>query len=140
MERILATHVGSLIRPPELLELLGAKERGEPYDEAKLDAATKAAVDENVRKQAEVGIDVVCDGEMGKASWITYLYERVSGLETRPVPEGAEHRCLRAATVRASPAPTPSSTPSSSTRSARAAVRTSRAGRRKPRCGSAPAR
>ncbi len=86
MDRILATHVGSLIRPPELLELLGPKERGEPYDEAALEAATKAAVDDNVAHQAEVGIDVISDGEMGKASWITYLYERVSGLETRMVP------------------------------------------------------
>jgi 5-methyltetrahydropteroyltriglutamate--homocysteine methyltransferase len=85
LDRILSTHVGSLIRPPELLELLGPKERGEPYDEAALQAATKAAVDENVRKQAEVGIDVVSDGEMGKASWITYLYERTTGLETRMV-------------------------------------------------------
>jgi 5-methyltetrahydropteroyltriglutamate--homocysteine methyltransferase len=82
---ILATHVGSLIRPKELHGFLAAQERGEPYDEAAFEAALKNAVADVVRKQAEVGIDVVSDGEFGKATWITYLYERISGLETRPL-------------------------------------------------------
>lgn len=83
---ILATHVGSLIRPPELLQYNAAKERGEAYDEAAYEQALAKATVDVVRKQAEVGIDVVSDGEFGKASWITYLYERVSGLELRMVP------------------------------------------------------
>ena len=85
MDRILATHTGSLIRPPELLAFLAAKERGQPYDEEAYQTTLRAAVDDVVDKQADTGIDVVDDGEMGKASWITYLYERVSGLEVRPV-------------------------------------------------------
>jgi 5-methyltetrahydropteroyltriglutamate--homocysteine methyltransferase len=85
MDRILATHTGSLIRPPELLEFLAAKERGQDIDEAAYQSTLKAAVADVVRRQVEVGIDVPDDGEMGKASWITYLYERVSGLEVRPV-------------------------------------------------------
>jgi 5-methyltetrahydropteroyltriglutamate--homocysteine methyltransferase len=85
MERILTTHVGSLIRPPELLDVLGKIERGEPYDEAQHEGLLRKAVDDVVRKQAEVGIDVVDDGEMGKSSWITYLYERTSGIEPRMV-------------------------------------------------------
>jgi 5-methyltetrahydropteroyltriglutamate--homocysteine methyltransferase len=85
MDRILATHTGSLIRPPELLAFLAAKERGQEIDEDAYRRALRDAVAEVVRHQVEVGIDVPDDGEMGKASWITYLYERVSGLEVRPV-------------------------------------------------------
>jgi 5-methyltetrahydropteroyltriglutamate--homocysteine methyltransferase len=90
MNRILATHAGSLIRPPELLELLTPKERGEPYDEAAHAQTLRSAVAQTVSRQVEAGIDVVSDGEMGKASWITYLYERMTGLEPRMVSmEGA---------------------------------------------------
>lgn len=90
MERILATHTGSLIRPPELLTFLAAKARGESIDEDAYAKTLKAAVADTVRRQVEAGIDVPNDGEMGKSSWITYLYERVSGLEPRMVPlEGA---------------------------------------------------
>jgi 5-methyltetrahydropteroyltriglutamate--homocysteine methyltransferase len=90
VDRILATHTGSLIRPPELLAFLAARERGRSFDEAEYADCLRQAVSEVVRRQVEAGIDVVDDGEMGKASWITYLYERVSGLELRPVElEGA---------------------------------------------------
>jgi 5-methyltetrahydropteroyltriglutamate--homocysteine methyltransferase len=85
MDRILATHTGSLIRPPDLLDLLAAKERGQAVDEDAYQSTLKKAVEDIVRQQVQVGIDVPDDGEMGKASWITYLYERVSGLEVRTV-------------------------------------------------------
>jgi 5-methyltetrahydropteroyltriglutamate--homocysteine methyltransferase len=89
-ERILTTHVGSLIRPPELLEHLRAKQLGQAYDErthAQCLAASVAAV---VRRQAEAGVDVVSDGEFGKSiSWSQYLLERMSGFEQRAVPPGA---------------------------------------------------
>ena len=65
MERIQTTHVGSLIRPPELLDVLGKIERGEPYDEQLHERLLESAVDDVVRRQAEVGIDVIDDGEMG---------------------------------------------------------------------------
>ncbi len=90
MDRILATHTGSLIRPPDLLALLAAKERGQDIDDDAYQGTLKEAVSDVVRQQVEAGIDVPDDGEMGKASWITYLYERVSGLEVRPIQlEGA---------------------------------------------------
>ena len=90
MDRILATHTGSLIRPPELLAFLAAKEQGRQLDQEAYERCLHDAVRDVVRRQVEAGIDVVDDGEMGKASWITYLYERVSGLEVRPVKlEGA---------------------------------------------------
>src|SRR6202000_1759192 len=90
MGKILATHTGSLIRPPELLSFLAAGERGESYDQDAYADTLRGAVHDVVNHQIDVGLDVVDDGEMGKASWITYLYERVSGLEARLVTlEGA---------------------------------------------------
>ncbi|HVW19502.1 MAG TPA: cobalamin-independent methionine synthase II family protein [Solirubrobacteraceae bacterium] len=85
MDRIPTTHVGSLIRPDSLLEAIEARKPGGEPDPA-YERALKEAVDDVVRRQVEVGIDVVNDGEMGKSSWITYLYERISGLEARIVP------------------------------------------------------
>ena len=86
MERILTTHAGSLVRPRPLLDFLAAEARGESYDQAAYERALADAVTDVVQRQADAGIDVIDDGEMGKSAWITYLYERVSGLEQRMVP------------------------------------------------------
>ncbi len=86
MERIPVTHAGSLIRPPELLAFLSAGDHGRASaDSADYRAALAKAVAQAVRRQVETGIDIIDDGEMGKATWITYLYERTSGLESRPL-------------------------------------------------------
>jgi 5-methyltetrahydropteroyltriglutamate--homocysteine methyltransferase len=86
MERIGVTHAGSLIRPPELLAFLSAADHGQASTDGRDYQATLGrAVDYVVRRQVETGIDVVDDGEMGKATWITYLYERTTGLEPRPL-------------------------------------------------------
>src|SRR5581483_9687871 len=78
------------IRPDDLLTFLAARDRGDEYDKGAYDECLRKAVADVVERQIEVGIDVVDDGEMGKTSWITYLYERVSGLEIRLVElEGA---------------------------------------------------
>ncbi|HEY2258218.1 MAG TPA: cobalamin-independent methionine synthase II family protein [Solirubrobacteraceae bacterium] len=90
MDRIFATHTGSLIRPDDLLAFLAARDRGGSYDEQAYEEALRRSVADIVERQVAAGIDVVDDGEMGKTSWITYLYERVSGLEARLVTlEGA---------------------------------------------------
>src|SRR5271155_4165314 len=89
-DRILTTHVGSLIRPPELQEFLRAKQAGKPYDRPAYDACLKSSVAEVVRHQAEVGIDVISDGEFGKSiSWSQYVLERLSGFERRPIKVGS---------------------------------------------------
>jgi 5-methyltetrahydropteroyltriglutamate--homocysteine methyltransferase len=88
-ERILTTHVGSLIRPPALQEFLRAKQSGRPYDEAAYQACLKESVADIVRRQAEAGVDIVSDGEFGKSiSWAQYALERLSGFERRPVKPG----------------------------------------------------
>jgi len=85
MERIPVTHAGSLIRPAELLSFLSAIDQGKAYDSAAYRAVLTKAVADVVARQVEVGVDIVDDGEMGKSTWITYLYERMTGLESRPI-------------------------------------------------------
>ena len=85
MDRVLTTHTGSLIRPRALAELMTA---GPPPDEAARERRDRMIADaaaEAVSQQVEVGLDVINDGEMGKANWISYLYERVDGIEFRPI-------------------------------------------------------
>lgn len=86
MQRIPVTHAGSLIRPQELLAFLSAVDHGRASaDGAEYQAALAKAVGYAVRRQVETGVDVIDDGEMGKATWITYLYERAGGIENRPL-------------------------------------------------------
>jgi 5-methyltetrahydropteroyltriglutamate--homocysteine methyltransferase len=88
-ERILTTHVGSLIRPAPLQEFLRAKQAGRPYDPAAYETCLASSVAGVVREQAKVGIDVVSDGEFGKSiSWSQYVLERLSGFERRPIKPG----------------------------------------------------
>jgi 5-methyltetrahydropteroyltriglutamate--homocysteine methyltransferase len=76
---IKTSHVGSLPRGPELVPLLLARDKGEPYDAEEFDRVVQAAVDEGVKKQVEAGISVVSDGELGKVGYSTYIIERLSG-------------------------------------------------------------
>ena len=79
--RILTTHVGSLPRPKNVTELIFAKEREEAYNQDEFDKTIAGAVGDAIKRQAEVGIDVVSDGEMSKISYATYIKERISGFE-----------------------------------------------------------
>jgi 5-methyltetrahydropteroyltriglutamate--homocysteine methyltransferase len=81
-DRILTTHVGSLARPPELLELASFV-KGPPSDLPAYNERLRQAVAQIVRKQAEVGLDIVNDGEFGKSSWSNYILDRISGFELR---------------------------------------------------------
>jgi 5-methyltetrahydropteroyltriglutamate--homocysteine methyltransferase len=78
-ERILTTHVGSLPRPESIKALLRARLEGNPLDEVRLAACVTEAVAAVVRQQAEVGLDVISDGEMGKTSFLAYAEERLTG-------------------------------------------------------------
>jgi 5-methyltetrahydropteroyltriglutamate--homocysteine methyltransferase len=88
-DRILTTHVGSLIRPQALQDILRAKQAGQPYDQAAYEKCLKQSIDDVVSRQADIGVDVVSDGEFGKAiSWNQYVVERLSGFELRAIPAG----------------------------------------------------
>src|SRR3954469_23113158 len=80
-DRILTTHTGSLPRPPELVELVQAKETGAAYDQGALTQRTREAVREVVQNQAQAGIDVVSDGEYGKPGFFQYVHNRLNGFE-----------------------------------------------------------
>ena len=78
-DRILTTHVGSLARPRGVLDLLFAKERREPHDADLLESLVRDAVADSVERQAAAGIDIVCDGEQSKSSFLTYIAQRLKG-------------------------------------------------------------
>jgi 5-methyltetrahydropteroyltriglutamate--homocysteine methyltransferase len=82
-DRILTSHVGSLVRPAALLEL-AANARANPSDRDEYEAYLKRAVADVVGKQANAGIDIVNDGEFGKLGWANYILDRLSGFEFRP--------------------------------------------------------
>src|SRR5256885_692065 len=85
--RISTTHVGSLIRPPALLEFIRARQSRVPYDRAAYEQCLADSVQQVVRSQVETGIDLPSDGNFGKAiSWSQYALERLSGFERRPAP------------------------------------------------------
>jgi 5-methyltetrahydropteroyltriglutamate--homocysteine methyltransferase len=91
------THVGSLIRPAELLQFIRPKQAGQPYDEQAYAKCLRASVEAAVRRQVDAGIDVVSDGEFGKSiSWSQYALERLSGFERRAARPG-EHGFNRGA-------------------------------------------
>lgn len=79
--RILTTHTGSLPRPVDLIEFMFAKEEGRPVDDERLSQTVARSVGQVVRRQAQIGLDVVSDGEMSKPSYATYVTERLKGFE-----------------------------------------------------------
>lgn len=84
-DRILTTHVGSLVRPPGLRTLLERQRDNEAVDEAEFEQCLHKSVCEVVQQQARAGIDVVSDGEFGKfISWSSYVNFRLSGIEHHP--------------------------------------------------------
>jgi 5-methyltetrahydropteroyltriglutamate--homocysteine methyltransferase len=82
--RVLTTHTGSLPRPTDLLETMRAREAGQPVNRQAFEQRVREAVGENVRRQAEAGLDIVNDGEVAKPSFSNYVLERLSGFEVRP--------------------------------------------------------
>src|ERR1700722_4730166 len=88
-DRILTTHVGSLIRPQQLLDFVAARQNS-GTDELAYEKCLKDSVAEVVRRQAKAGVDVVNDGEFGKStSWSLYALKRLRGFEQRPAKPGA---------------------------------------------------
>jgi 5-methyltetrahydropteroyltriglutamate--homocysteine methyltransferase len=78
---LLTTHVGSLIRPPQLVELLRKRESGEQVDSQAFAQCLEASVADVARAQADIGLDIINDGEFGKTiSWSRYVVERLSGV------------------------------------------------------------
>jgi 5-methyltetrahydropteroyltriglutamate--homocysteine methyltransferase len=83
-DRIQTTHIGSLPRPHDLLDIMKAKLNKQPYDEDKFQAILSKAVSDTVKRQFECGIDIVTDGEFSKPGFFTYIQQRLEGYERRP--------------------------------------------------------
>lgn len=81
-DRIITTHVGSLARPHDLLDIMKEREHGRPYNVEAFSSQVESAVRAAVREQSDAGIDVITDGEMGKVSFFTYVVDRLSGYST----------------------------------------------------------
>src|SRR3984957_9143147 len=79
VDHFLTTHVGSLPRPEELIQMMYSKEEGKPVDRLLLAAQVRAAVAAVVAKQRKSGIAIVSDGEMSKPSYATYVKDRLAG-------------------------------------------------------------
>jgi len=89
-DRILTTHVGSLPRSQDVVDLLFAQDRDESIDERIFNETMRRAAADLVREQVEAGIDVVSDGETSKISYATYIRHRLTGFEgdsPRPTPQ-----------------------------------------------------
>jgi 5-methyltetrahydropteroyltriglutamate--homocysteine methyltransferase len=86
IDRILTTHVGSLVRPAKLVQHIEAIENGVAVDRQAFDALLQQSVDEVVQRQEQAGIDIVSDGEHGKfRSWSFYVLDRLDGIEERDI-------------------------------------------------------
>src|SRR5262250_1498304 len=85
-DRILTTHTGSLPRPRDLLTLLQEREEGRLHGEAALRDRTRSAVLDIVRKQAEIGLSVINDGEQGRADYTIYVKDRLTGFSGESTP------------------------------------------------------
>jgi 5-methyltetrahydropteroyltriglutamate--homocysteine methyltransferase len=84
VDRVYTTHVGSLARPPALLDLMRASADGQPADPERLATEERRAVADVVARQRAAGLDVITDGEQSKTGFYAYIGQRLSGFEPRP--------------------------------------------------------
>jgi 5-methyltetrahydropteroyltriglutamate--homocysteine methyltransferase len=89
-ERILTTHTGSLPRPDNLMQLMIAREQGQPVDSSELAGTVRNAVAEAVKHQVAAGIDIISDGEMSKIGFANYVKDRLTGFGGRSNPLTAQ--------------------------------------------------
>jgi 5-methyltetrahydropteroyltriglutamate--homocysteine methyltransferase len=79
--RILTTHTGSLPRPATVIELLLAEQREPGRRKGELKAAVRDAIADVARKQSEVGLDIINDGEQGRTDYTVHVLDRLTGFE-----------------------------------------------------------
>ncbi len=79
-ERVLTTHVGSFPPPADLFDAHIAEDAGADHDPVGLSLKVRSSVSEIVRKQSEVGVDIVSDGELSKSSYTDYVKHRQNGI------------------------------------------------------------
>ena len=80
IDRILTTHVGSLVRTSDIVEVHIQQALAEPVDANRYAQVLRSGVAECVNHQARIGVDIIDDGEYGKRNWIAYVSERLDGM------------------------------------------------------------
>ncbi|TKX74782.1 methionine synthase [Halorubrum sp. GN11_10-6_MGM] len=75
------THIGSLPRPPELLDLLTSRQEGEAVDPDEWDETVADATRDVVDRQVETGLDSINNGEQSRVSFNWYVADRLSGID-----------------------------------------------------------
>src|SRR6266571_5654849 len=85
-ERILTTHTGSLPRPDNLMQMMIAREQGQPVPASELADTVHNAVADAVKHQVAVGIDIISDGEMSKIGFANYVKDRLTGFGGQSIP------------------------------------------------------
>ncbi len=81
MAKIKTTHVGSLPRTQDVVDLIFARENKQPFDPSQFDTTMTSACAETVKRQSDAGIDIVSDGETSKISYATYVKDRYTGFD-----------------------------------------------------------
>lgn len=81
MAKIKTTHVGSLPRTQDVVDLIFVRENKQPFDPSQFDTTMTSACAETVKRQSEAGIDIVSDGETSKISYATYVKDRYTGFD-----------------------------------------------------------
>lgn len=100
--KILTTHVGSLPRPDALLEANSKRAEGE-ISEDEFNSILEKSVDEVVKKQVDLGLDIVNEGEYGHitsgpvdyGAWWNYSFYRLGGLKMTDVDRRANNSVKR---------------------------------------------
>ena len=78
-DRILTTHVGSLPRSELICDVVQAGDQGTPVTDELFDAVVGEAIEVEVGRQKQLGIDIVSDGEFSKVTYASYIQHRLTG-------------------------------------------------------------
>ena len=81
MPKIMTTHVGSLPRTQDVVDFIFARENKKTFDKILFDEVMASACNATVKRQKDVGIDIVSDGETSKISYATYVKDRYTGFD-----------------------------------------------------------
>ena len=81
MTKIMTTHVGSLPRTQDVVDFIFARENKKTFDKILFDEVMASACNATVKRQKDVGIDIVSDGETSKISYATYVKDRYTGFD-----------------------------------------------------------
>ncbi|MGV0326230.1 cobalamin-independent methionine synthase II family protein [Corynebacterium confusum] len=100
--KIRTTHVGSLPRTPELLEANHQRAQGALNDE-EFHAILERSVDEVVKRQVDLGLDIINEGEYGHitsgavdyGAWWNYSFTRLGGLTMTDTDRWANDEVVR---------------------------------------------